>query len=202
MPYYGFVYKWTDSSNGKSYIGSHHGKIDDGYIGSGIAFKRAYNKRPECFTREILEYNNLADDPYVTYGLEQKYLDQVHNIHLDESYYNLSPLAAHPGGWNKGLLAHPSSIKSDETKQKISNALKGRNVTWANKIADAKVGKTKDKDPGRRITAEKLAGNQNGAGRKNTPKGKIWITNGAITKMVLQEDLEKYPGFKPGRKYQ
>ena len=48
-----------------------NGTIDNGYIGSGIAFKRAYKKRPESFTRKILEYNIIADDPYVTYGLEQ-----------------------------------------------------------------------------------------------------------------------------------
>lgn len=50
----GFVYKWVDSSNDMYYIGSHKGTVDDGYIGSGTHFNRAYSKRPECFTRQIL----------------------------------------------------------------------------------------------------------------------------------------------------
>ena len=199
MSYYGFVYEWLDSSNGKKYIGSHHGSSEDGYVGSGVAFKRAYKKRSELFTRTILAYNTISDDPYVTYGLEQKYLDQIPDIHLNESYYNLSPFAAHPGGWNKGLINHPALLRSEETKQKISDAHKGRIINWSEKISKAKTGRTKENDEGRRVTSAKLIGNQNGAGRSNTPKGKIWISNGSVSKMVLREDLEKYPGFVPGR---
>jgi len=50
----GFVYRWTDSSNGMYYVGSHKGDIDYGYVGSGKRFKPAYNKRPKAFEREIL----------------------------------------------------------------------------------------------------------------------------------------------------
>lgn len=44
---FGFVYCWTDSTNGKTYVGSHMGSTDDGYIGSGIKFLNAYKKRPD-----------------------------------------------------------------------------------------------------------------------------------------------------------
>jgi len=51
----GFIYKWTNLINGKMYIGSHKGTIDDGYIGSGKYFNHALNKYGiENFTREIL----------------------------------------------------------------------------------------------------------------------------------------------------
>jgi len=50
----GFVYKWTDSSNGKYYIGSHLGDPSDKYKGGGTVFRRAYKKRKECFSREVL----------------------------------------------------------------------------------------------------------------------------------------------------
>lgn len=42
--YFGFVYKWTNRINGKMYIGSHAGTIDDGYVGSGRAFAAAIKK--------------------------------------------------------------------------------------------------------------------------------------------------------------
>jgi hypothetical protein len=50
----GFVYKWINKENNMFYIGSHKGNINDGYIGSGVYFKRAYNKDKDLFEREIL----------------------------------------------------------------------------------------------------------------------------------------------------
>jgi hypothetical protein len=61
----GFVYRWHDSSNGKYYVGSHKGSTDGKYIGSGILFRRAYDKRPNDFKREILyvgeDYRELEE---------------------------------------------------------------------------------------------------------------------------------------------
>ena len=37
--YFGYVYKWTNIKNGKKYIGSHYGSVDDSYTGSGKYFK-------------------------------------------------------------------------------------------------------------------------------------------------------------------
>ena len=44
MEYIGFIYEWTNLINGKKYIGSHKGKIEDNYIGSGKLFKYAIKK--------------------------------------------------------------------------------------------------------------------------------------------------------------
>lgn len=88
MEYEAFVYKWTDSSNGKMYIGSHKGSIKDGYVGSGKIFKRAYKKRPECFKREVLytgSYESVIE------------LEEFILIELDaassKEYYNLKNAA-------------------------------------------------------------------------------------------------------------
>ena len=70
----GFIYKWTDSTNNKTYVGSHLGTLDDGYTGSGTKFMPAYEKRPESFTREILEYDV---DKGALIETEQHYLDQI-----------------------------------------------------------------------------------------------------------------------------
>ena len=49
----GYVYRWNDNTNGMWYIGSHNGSRPN-YIGSGVYFKKAYNSRPESFSREII----------------------------------------------------------------------------------------------------------------------------------------------------
>ena len=50
----GIVYKWENIDNQKWYIGSHYGKLDDGYIGSGKVFQNAYAKNQNKMIRSIL----------------------------------------------------------------------------------------------------------------------------------------------------
>lgn len=52
----GFIYIWRNTGTKKFYIGSHIGTIDDGYVGSGVYFKRAYKKAPHLFKRRIIEF--------------------------------------------------------------------------------------------------------------------------------------------------
>lgn len=102
----GFVYRWTDSSNGMYYLGSHCGSIDDGYIGSGRHFKYAYKKRPECFEREVLyvgeHYLELED-------LILKTLDASN----DEKSYNMI---------NCATISHKDKKRSEDTRKKQSEA--------------------------------------------------------------------------------
>lgn len=50
-----FVYMWTNKVTGKKYIGSHIGRLDDGYIGSGKYFNNAVKSYGiENFFRTIL----------------------------------------------------------------------------------------------------------------------------------------------------
>jgi hypothetical protein len=99
--YIGFVYCWENIENGKKYIGSHLGKIDDGYTGSGKYFCRAYEKNPEKFKRVILEYVPRGDRKDVLTA-EQRHLDTIDNIGKNENFYNISPFAG--GGYNLGHL--------------------------------------------------------------------------------------------------
>jgi hypothetical protein len=246
MEYYGFVYCWINLKNGMKYIGSHHGKEDDGYIGSGVYFRRSYDKCPSDFKREILEYNTYGNDPYITYALEQKYLDKVENIHLNEQYYNLTPNAFAPGGWSRGKSlseehkknigkSNKGKVRSLEQVQKLKKILQSLELTPWNKgvpgkqvhseeskkkigmssslrhkskdmtetykkISESKKGKTKETDIGRLTTSKKMIGNKNGAGRKNTPKGKIWINKDGISKMICKQDLDYYKDWNKGRK--
>lgn len=60
----GFVYRWTNTLNGKKYIGAHIGRPDDGYTGSGQAFRRAVRHHGiEAFEREILHLEALGHRP-------------------------------------------------------------------------------------------------------------------------------------------
>ena len=101
----GFVYRWTDSSNGMYYVGSHKGSVNDGYVGSGKRFKFAYKKRPEAFEREILytgeHYQEVED-------LILKTLD----VENDDKSYNLKAIGW--GGSRTGVK------RSEETKRKMS----------------------------------------------------------------------------------
>jgi hypothetical protein len=101
----GFVYRWTDSSNGMYYVGSHKGVETDRYIGSGKYFKYAYAKRPNAFIRDILytgaDYQEVED-------LILKTLD----VENDDKSYNLKAIGW--GGSQTGVK------RSEETKRKMS----------------------------------------------------------------------------------
>ena len=105
----GFVYRWYDSSNGMYYVGSHKGTVDDGYIGSGKRFSRAYSKRPECFTREIF----YVGEDYRE--LEEFILDTI-DAKSNPAYYNLIN-----GSFNCRF--------SKEQREKISNSLRGKKAS-------------------------------------------------------------------------
>jgi hypothetical protein len=110
----GFVYKWIDSSNDMYYIGSHKGTVDDGYIGSGVHFNRAYSKRPEMFSREIL----YTGEHYLE--LEEFILEELDAAN-DNMSYNLKNTAI--GGW---LHTHKNKDVRNKRAAAISKSKKGK----------------------------------------------------------------------------
>ncbi len=111
----GFVYKWIDSSNDMMYIGSHKGTVDDGYIGSGVHFNRAYDKRPEAFSREIIYFGEDFRE------LEEFILEE-YDAKNNKSFYNLKNSAI--GGDTFSGKTH-----TKEARNKISQSRKGK--TWS-----------------------------------------------------------------------
>ena len=107
----GFVYRWYDASNGKLYIGSHKGTPNDGYLGGGVLFRRAYAKRPKSFSREII-YTGVHYREYEQIILN--YEDAANN----KMFYNLVNSAW--GGSEKGVP------KKASTRLKMSEASKGK----------------------------------------------------------------------------
>tara|TARA_R110000803_G_C11845025_1_gene305095 strand:- start:73 stop:675 length:603 start_codon:yes stop_codon:yes gene_type:complete len=121
----GFVYKWNDFYNGKYYIGSHLGDVNDGYVGSGSYFKKAYNKRKDFFSREIL----YVGKDYIE--LEEFFLKELDAMN-DKNSYNLTNNA-------RGV-----SIQSEESKLKISQSKKGNTYfskEHRRKLSEKKKGK-------------------------------------------------------------
>ena len=103
------IYKTINLINNKTYIGMHAtNDLNDGYLGSGLAMKRAIKKHgKQNFIREILEFC-LSYDELIE--REKVYVNEEW-ISLEDNY-NLKT-----GGQSSGLL-------SEESKIKISNTLK------------------------------------------------------------------------------
>lgn len=90
-----FIYMWTNRVNGKRYIGSHIGHENDGYIGSGVAFRRAVDKYGiSNFDRTILEHIDSKKDVLLR---EQHYID-LYDAANDKQFYNIKPKAG--GGFD------------------------------------------------------------------------------------------------------
>lgn len=103
------LYETTNLINGKKYRGIHKAsKLEDGYIGSGLAFELAVKKYgKENFNREVLKFCESYDE---LLELEKIYVDE--DWVNDKSNYNLKT-----GGQSAGIL-------SEESRNKISETLK------------------------------------------------------------------------------
>lgn len=114
----GFVYIWMDTDHRKFYIGSHVGEETDGYIGSGLYFRNAYNKRPDSFKRRILErivFNEYKELQII----EERWLTMIDDKELGVKYYNLKKFAA--GG---NIIGSLSEEKRNQHKKRSLNARK------------------------------------------------------------------------------
>jgi group I intron endonuclease len=119
---YHFVYLVKNLISNKLYLGKHStDNLNDGYIGSGVLINKAIKKYgKENFQREIIQFYNTSKEAYKLELLLSKSVDIVDN-HL---FYNLKfgGDGCGPGEENSFYGKH----HSEETKQKISKANKGR----------------------------------------------------------------------------
>ena len=147
----GFIYIWYDRKRKMYYIGSHWGRIDDGYICSSNRMRDAYRRRPQDFKRRIIkigiERTKLLDE-------EHEWLQKIKESELGKKYYNLrqhkwghwstdvnmrdkivSKLYGNTNRLGKSKTqeeiekirkAHMGKPKSEETKRKMSAYWTGR----------------------------------------------------------------------------
>jgi len=125
---YHYFYKITNNISNKFYFGKHSTyNIYDGYRGSGTDLKIDYNRYDiSTFTMTILDFFNTADEAYKK---EERIVTK--ELVEDSNCYNINLGGSH------GLIYHNSKTKdklskahtgkklSDETKNKISDALSG-----------------------------------------------------------------------------
>ena len=133
MKAYNYIYKITNQINGKIYIGKHStNNLDDGYMGSGILICKAEKKYGlENFTKEYLAF-----------------CDTEEKLNWFEKFY-IKKYKAREVGYNltDGGDGHLGFIMSEETKQKLSEANKGKTLSeeTKQKLRKPKTEETKQK---------------------------------------------------------
>jgi len=168
MVYIGFIYLWKNLINGKKYIGSHVGKVDDGYIGSGKYFKNAIKKYGlENFERQILWFETVS----------------VENLHLKEFEIINEHNAVHSYGYYNSVNALPNQLKYINGIPQYSDTFTQKGQKYFNNgIRDKRF-----------IPGTEPAGWTKGRLKCNVPspgKGLVWYNNGEIDKRFI-------PGTEP-----
>ena len=127
---YYFIYKTTNKLNKKYYYGAHStNNIDDGYLGSGVALKKAIIKYgKENFYREIVEFCDDANEMYLK---EETILNQHYQ---QEECYNMN--VGGKGGWNyvnsNGINLGNNNIMRKSEKARNIVSQKGKQVRIGN----------------------------------------------------------------------
>ena len=128
-----FNYVTTNTKNGKKYIGSHSGSVEDNYLGSGKALKLAVKKYGrENFVRDVLSVTTTREEAF----FNERFLIEMYKTMFPLGY-NLSPTGGTEccGSHSEKSIQKMSKAKtgskhSDEAKKKMSEASKGR-AAWS-----------------------------------------------------------------------
>jgi hypothetical protein len=202
--YLGFVYIWINKVNGKKYIGLHFGQIDDGYIGSGVAFKRAIKKYGiDQFERKILYYEVKSEENL--YKKEFEIINEMNAVFSTEFYNitNFDPKGSHFINGKRHRLI------SEETKKKISKANEGKKHTkkTRKKMSKSRMGKKLSEEvkmnmsmafKGRKVSEEtKKKISKAHKGKKHTEESKKKMS---ISRKGVPSPLKGRKGYTQGEK--
>ena len=121
------IYKITNKTNGKYYIGKHQTKdLNDGYMGSGKLLRRAIKKHGiDNFTKEILHIfdneSNMNDKEKELVVISEESYNLCPGGHGGFGYINQNNLRMCVSELNKRRL---EKFKNDEFKKKFSDSIK------------------------------------------------------------------------------
>lgn len=200
---YHIVYETTCIVNGKKYIGCHQtNTLDDGYMGSGTHFRRAFKLYGrDAFTRTIL---GIFSTPKEMFEFEKELVTE--SFVESPSTYNLVPGGL--GGfkvidlddWKKKLKESSSKRKnnqpylgkkhSTETKRKISDSSKGR-IPWNKGKPGTWLGRKHTEESKQKMaetTQGMYKGDKNPMYGRSAVKGRKWFHNGEETFYLFPND--------------
>ena len=211
---YGYVYLTTNLINQRKYIGMHKSShFDESYKGSGKILKQAFEKYGwENFKTEVIEWcetcEKLCDQ-------EIYWINRFDAVNSRE-YYNIGQGGtgwqvhlsgeSHPMYGRRGMNSPSYGHKvSEETRNKIREKAKSR--VWIFNEENIEI--TIDED---KLSAYLSAGWSRGRVMSSTKgldltrignsfsdnKGRIWINNGSINKMIHKKDFCDYDGWSLG----
>ena len=206
------VYRTTNKLNNKFYIGKHQTEnLDDGYMGSGKLLKRAIKKHgKEFFFKEIL----FVFDTEAEMNAKEKEL-----VVCSEETYNLCP--GGQGGWgyvnSNGFRGEYWKVISKEEQEKLQRNLLAaykeklkdnewrkefsRKVSIAQKLSydNGRIAGFSGKKHSKEFVEKmKKINSKRQQGSKNSNFGKMWITDGVVSKTIIKSDTIP-GGFRKGR---
>lgn len=189
---YYIVYRTTNTTNGKSYVGKHKtSDLEDGYLGSGKLLKHAIAKYgKQAFVREVFA---LCESESQMSDLERKLVD------IGPESYNLCPGGTGGFGYinvnklNNKNHEHVGALKSARqtgTKKPYKPNLKrkGKKVfDWTGRHHSEQTKLLKRQIMSGRFT-----------GKNNSQYGTMWITTG-LTNKKIRVDQQLPAGYFRGR---
>jgi len=207
------IYKVTNKTNGKIYIGSHKTtNLNDGYMGSGTYLNRAMKKHGiDNFVKEILF---VFDTPELMYAKEAELVDE--EFLTEANTYNLK--VGGFGGWgyvNSEKYINPTHTTEHMNKMRKARIAKYPMGTRSNKKATlesrARMSKARlllDIKPflGKKHTEEtkqlmSKSAKITSKGKLNSQYGTRWIHSLEIKKSIKISKDEQLPiGWSEGRK--
>lgn len=230
------IYKITNLTNGKTYIGQHHtNNLNDAYLGGGILIRKAVKKYgKESFSKEIIisgDFTQNQIDMFEKCAISMERLNgkAEYNIanggngvgkHSNEAREKISNASRNRSeeiirkiseslkgrdAWNKGKECGPLS---EETKQKLSDALSGeKNPFYGKHHTDETKRKLSEKaknislETRRKMSEAKIGKHPSEESRKKMSNATKGENNGFYGKHHTEEANEKNRQSHLGQKY-
>ena len=189
---YGYIYRITDLTNGKCYIGQHKydkPMLDPKYHGSSCILKNQIKKHPENFLEDLIFIAATLDE--LNY-FETYFIEHLNTLHPNG--YNLNTggdqRSASDEFKSKMRAIQTGKPRSEETKKKISDSLKGhkRSEETRQKMSDAQKGKNVSEE-----TRQKMSDAQKGKRcGEESAQYKYHITKEELYDLYIVQGLYQY----------
>ena len=203
-----FVYLWYDSRNKMFYLGKHKGTPDDGYTHSSNMWQQFNSDSvPEGVKRRVLTYGSDKD----MYELETKLLlnrkekcwDRYYNASIRDKFYR--PPESYTPRSEETKRKMSESLKgrkfTESHKRKMSESLKGRKLAESHKrkISEAALGRKHTEETKRKISESVLGEKNHRYGIKHTEETKRKIGESHKGKIVTEETKRKLSEARKGK---